>query len=326
MMDSLNIFNWGYGLKFGSKNKWGVSEHIYEACEKALYQADFDEDGHPGLALVAFVYEDGSYEFGTDTACHAQLNEASEHGYRVAPLKYIQNFWNNDSQFSREADEEVQLRYINWLVNESPYAEVFVIKDPTEIIGKYYLIDASAPANLVVGACVCARFSWEAKNESAINIWYKIVELGGNPNLAFAFAHVYRGGNSQDKLYPITCTPGYDSHNVVSFSNASFEKVSNFITNTQRNLEDPFNRVLEYNRVESVWETRPNLDWNHDHSEEFKDFLLSLEPISGVKEFNYNIFKPKNLYDRTKETYKITNDEDLMSVFKQVEEKLYEYE
>jgi hypothetical protein len=53
---------------------------------------------------------------------------------------------------------------------------------------------------------------------------------------------------------------------------------------------------------------------------------LSLEPISGVKEFNYNIFKPKNLYDRTKETYKITNDEDLMSVFKQVEEKLYEYE
>jgi hypothetical protein len=323
-MTNFNIFSKRYKAQFAKMGKWGIREDLYELMEEKNKNITTRDDD---TAIISFVYEDGEIIKGQSQICHQQLCEANDDHENDSELLYIQNFFLEPHDC---IDDEVQLRYINWVVNESPYKDAFVIKDPKEIYNNYYLLRTDIPANMLVGACVVGRLSWEdhsgngINNEDFLNVWWHIVKNGGDPNLAFVFAHLFRGKTHNGELFPVICMANKDAHHVCTFSKAKFSKIRNFVFDEKKNLERNFNEVKSYKRIENLWETDNHDKWDGDYSSEFVNFLMKLEPKSKVETINYNIFKPKDMYSVTGKSYQITNEEDLMEIFRQVEEKIHE--
>lgn len=304
-----NIFTYDYKTQHLGFDKWGVREDLVNKMSKGFDKLDDEElDSDNNTALIAFVCNDGRYEVGENTACHATLNEFTG---KKGDLKYIQNFTLTPfPDYSRE----MHLMYISWLINNSPYAEVFLNKDPEFILDNYYICDAAAPTNVLIGGLICTRFTWEDKNRNALPVWARIVKLGGDPNLAFAFSHIFRKTiASRTELYPIAATTGQDYHNLMTFSNAPLYKVVNFVKDNKQHIEEPFNIKREYNRVENLWEGAGNI------TPTFYDSCAYLQPISNKETVNYNIFKTST---NVKKLYEISNDEDLMNIFNQLEEAI----
>jgi hypothetical protein len=329
----MNVFSWQYGLENRVNTELGVPQFYLDAMEKSLDKwgsaggCDCDDDDYcdcskggfdpeDNTAVVGFITEKGKFFHGNNTACHAQLNEVNVP--RNDKLRYLQNIFL--TPFTGVSNED-HLTFVNWLINDSPYADIFVVKDPSFVFNNYYVCDANQPANLLVGGMVCGRFSWEEKNANAFPVWARIVKLGGDPTVAFAFAHVFRAKDYSDKIYPVMASSGEDYHNVVAFSRASMEKVKRFVKNIRNNLEPLYSEALAYERIENVWEKRKNLDYNADYDNGFYKLCNSIVPKSKIKADDYNIFRPLMT---SANGFKITNDEDLMNVFDQVREELYE--
>lgn len=60
-----------------------------------------------------------------------------------------------------KAEGEALRFWITYLTSYSPYADVFLTKDVDFILEKGYILDASKPSRLVVGACFATRQVWE---------------------------------------------------------------------------------------------------------------------------------------------------------------------
>lgn len=83
------------------------------------------------------------------------------------------------------ASEEAERLWVTYLTGYSPYADVFITKDPDFILENGYIIDASKPARLVAAACYATRQVWE--KSPRLEAFYKLYEAGVPMHLAFVF-------------------------------------------------------------------------------------------------------------------------------------------
>lgn len=305
----LNIFSHEYKISNSPLNRWGI-RRIYE---DAMEGANEEWEERDQTAGIAFITTKGKWIYGEETQCHAQLNEAEGFDFDNE-VKYVINFYHYPHEgISREK----QLRYINWLINESPYADVFIVKDPEEVIDRFYTCRVDVPANMLVGALVCGRFLSEEKNNNAFPVWYRLATLRKDLNAAFAFSHVFRASSART-LFPIKLVSGEDYHNLICFSQASVDTVRNFVTDNKTNLEPNFNECWSYNRIENLWEVGISDEYNGYHDRSFFNYCQTLQPLSNTLGQNYNIFKPLNYYEATGDYYEIIDDNDLSNVFDQM--------
>lgn len=137
------------------------------------------------------VVGETSFEHYHRQACHLGLGgeAASKVDRRIAVVNYL-----NDPTHGSEG---VKI-YLQWLLNESPFAFTFVSKDVDQVLkDKYIIHDAHTPANLMAAGCVTVRHLWE--NEHIIANFVALVKRGVNKNLAFLLAHIgFASGKSWD--------------------------------------------------------------------------------------------------------------------------------
>lgn len=158
------------------------------------------------------------FHLSPNQACHAGMNNT---GYGGFPIKSKRQYVVSSIQ-EHKVDKDDAILYINWLVNEGPYAPVFVTKDPEDILENGYICDADHPSNLIAGALINSRIMWEYTE--VLKSFLKMVKLGVNSNLAMFMAHIYRYNGSFYK-YQMSghCSlDGYDVriHQIVNFVKA----------------------------------------------------------------------------------------------------------
>lgn len=90
---------------------------------------------------------------------------------------------------------ELRLPYLDWLLNESPWADSFVTKSAAQCLRMHTVVqDTTVPGNLMVGGAVALRRMWE--QAPIFYVWNDLVKAGVNKNLAYILAHIANTGGS----------------------------------------------------------------------------------------------------------------------------------
>tara|TARA_Y100001973_G_scaffold106774_1_gene187454 strand:+ start:1987 stop:3063 length:1077 start_codon:yes stop_codon:yes gene_type:complete len=130
-----------------------IAKEAKEACKKESQNV---------TARYAFIYNTGKVKVNSNAACHATV--LSLDSAEKKSIAYITTCINRGRE--KDCDEEVAINYYDWLINRSPYADVFVTKDAREAYtkDKYVVCTASVPANMLQAALVATRQPWEYNN------------------------------------------------------------------------------------------------------------------------------------------------------------------
>ncbi len=149
----------------------------------------------------------------------------------------------------RQPARPIMLAYYDWLFNRSPWAFCFKYKSAANALDeKSCVVRADVPANLMQGALISTRHTWEyAPN---IKLWYDlVVKHGMNEHEAFlASFFVSFDGND--------VAPQGISHDHVGFSSRDIQGdgIHAFLNNTPLFKRQNFNEGGEYNGVHRAWQ------------------------------------------------------------------------
>lgn len=134
-------------------------------------------------AYFGFIHKDGTSSSLEGGACHATVL-----GYgRYTPTAAIISRIRRDGADNCKQSEN-SVRFYDWLFNRSPFASVFMYKVAQARFDEgWCVVSANHPANLVQGALITSRNSWEFPQN--VDRWAKLVDLGVDENLAYLMVH-----------------------------------------------------------------------------------------------------------------------------------------
>lgn len=208
-------------------------DNIPALIEKAI--ADCKKQHQNVTARYAFVYNNGSVVVSGNTACHNSVMSMGG-GEKTTVVSIVTCINGNTSQNS--LTEEQSLKFYDWLLNRSPYAEAFVSKDANKTFkeDRYAVMNVSSPANMLQGALVTSRQPWEHWN--VVRVFCKLVDKGIDENTAYLFGSMFR--ESTDKSLTVSLQSG--GHFNLDIVNMSVKDCLAFVENKPHVLTNPFNK------------------------------------------------------------------------------------
>lgn len=178
--------------KWGPMDKKHILQLAKEGGEELYKKASSLEQEHYGM-----VWSDGSYTLHPSRSCFGSF---SEHMYRdcnenkrkaemffFCHKRYIQNF-------PTDEDKKGLNTFLDWVMNRSPYADVFISKNPEEIAEDPCFLRTDVQPQQMIGAAVLVRHRHQMPN--LIKQWNKFREHM-NEDLAFYYAWAYDAGTFQ---------------------------------------------------------------------------------------------------------------------------------
>ncbi len=280
--------------------------------EKALKEFGDKKKGHEGeVAFMGVIDSDGQLTRAYGNVCHASFRESVSYHFSIDDNKKIQYLLS--AQQKRLCSKEEEIFFVDWLVNKSPYTEVFVNKDVDSILAYGHVIDPNQFSTLIGSALVATRFITESGGQSPFGRWpifQEIIRCGESVDMAFLFSHLYTSQNSK-QLYPMILAPLDNNHVCIKPAEHSLDYMKNFLAHKAIKGASFKERNGFGYGLASAWEA-------FDGSKTKADVLLGrLIPASQFVGKNHNIFaiKPKN-------QYALKNDKDLVNIIQQVKEML----
>lgn len=262
-----------------------------------------------------FILDDMSLRTIGTWVCHGWLipynlsTLCNKHKFQSKDIKYILS-----ACMHSFASQDKVLAHIDWLVNRSPWASIFLDKDVARIYELGFVVDAHAPSNLVGNGLVATRFYTESyvsdwKNRAPIN--QEFLDMGFTETEAYLFTHLY--APDKKSLYPVTYSRYSSGHAVLSSSNVGKEYYKNFLSGNPVNLSGSIRECGGY-PTDTL-----NATWGKSVSgDRFSERVQALRPIIAVQKKDLHIFR------RTaREAWSYENREQLKSVLTQLKEMIY---
>lgn len=103
-----------------------------------------------------------------DDVCHAR-----------AAGPYIHGWFN----YRHDETDEMLPDYINYLVNESPFADIFLSKNVDAIMKWGFVINFEKHKGLGYGALIASRATWEHADHAIL--WWHLIKAGIHPDYAY---------------------------------------------------------------------------------------------------------------------------------------------
>jgi len=212
--------------------------------------------------------------------------------------------------------EESDRLFFDYLVNRSPWKDVFLDKNYESVAKFGHVADTDLPSNLVISAMIASRASTESYNSGItdrLKIFHEITSLGFGENFAYIMSLVY--GGDVEKKYKVSYLPISSGHIVFNFDQAQENYFRNFVNNTPQNLSPvSFLENGGYGNdggVVNLWATRGG--------NAFSKWMSTLKPISAVKAVNHNIF-----HRAPSDKFIITSKEEFKDVLDQVFTRIFQ--
>lgn len=125
------------------------------------------------------------------TACYSGL--ASHYGSKKGAVALVIGI--TDEYSGHTTPYELRLPYLDWVLNESPWADSFVTKSAAQCLRMHTIVQyTTVPGNLMVGGSVAVRRMWEST--SIFYVWNDLVKAGVNKSLAYMLAHIANSNSS----------------------------------------------------------------------------------------------------------------------------------
>lgn len=151
---------------------------IDKAKSKLLEEVEWRQN-----AAASFISPQGKISF-KQSVCH--------HILRGHPAKFIINGLQDGDDYGdnigRILPKEVEVWYLDWLLNRSPYADAFITKDAVKALEERIVVSSGDHAgNYIGGSIVSLRLLWE--HTYAAQAAYDLHQAGVAEHLAFLLGH-----------------------------------------------------------------------------------------------------------------------------------------
>ena len=172
-----------------------------------------------------FIDHGGAFGRYHGHVCHANLRNGVGSKYIINGLMIGTSYGSNPG---RILAPEIELWFVDYILNRSPYSAIFVEKDAKKALEERMVVaSGDHPGNLVGAGLVALRRLWEYVfiTQAA----YELAKAGVNEDLAFFLGHLIQAKNNSkpnDTVSWTACTSGHCSLNP---SRWGFEHLKNFL-------------------------------------------------------------------------------------------------
>lgn len=264
----------------------------------------------------AFILKDGSYAKVGAWVCHGWLSDYNLVNH-IQPKKVVNQTgikYVLSHVMKPHVSDDLLRRFIDWLVNRSPWAHLHIDKDVDSILKHGYVVDADHSSSLITSGFIASRFvteSYTSDNEvkSRCKVFEELLNMGCSENEAFFFSHMYTSDGPKAEVYPITFARWSSGHSTFFANNYQEDYVRNFLRGTPQFLAN--NKLstpkgYENYTINKVW-------GNQTGKDSFGDRVQRLIPISKNEKQDHHIFRRAPA-----KGYSYKDREDFMSIIEQL--------
>jgi len=258
----------------------------------------FYEQHKDEVASIAFVIPDDKLVFSQNHACHAGLN--CSRSVLTKDMKMV------ISGFQKCAATEKEKRiFIDYMLNKSPWKEVFLNPDVDHVLTNHWWADANAPSNFLANALVATRLPTEFP--SCFKVFLSLLKEGLSGDEAYLMSLLLSESGDTFSWSPKS---GHICFNFRGF-NSVYKR---FIDHNPKDVGPPFKEKRGYTSNNGVW----SLD-DYGYGSAQQDNLFRIVPASKMVTKSLNIFyKPK-----TGQYQHAFKRSDLLPLAKQIKEIVY---
>jgi len=187
--------------------------------------------------VYAFVHEDGRAWVNSYTGCYGSMARGGEGDDQLTSgCAYILNYLVLPSGTKLPPEGRY---FLQWLLNESPWAPLYITKDPQEAIDHGVLVDCKFPNNVVTSACIATR--WTGERRQHMKLWDVLVKAGMSPHNAFWMTNFFSFVAGQ-----VVFSPCHD-HTPFGGYELSKEAYNNYLNNEFTSTNDLYSKLATYN-------------------------------------------------------------------------------
>lgn len=158
---------------------------IRAALLKAVKKGDIS-----GICAFAMEAEDHKIYFENYSPCHAALNRLAPQNHKVVELAYS-IVYEHTRVIPQSKDVKLRhKRYVQYILNESPWAVCFKTKLSSVALRYDILMDVTKNRNWIAGACIALREGSEYYDER-LPMFELILKKGYSGNTAFLMSTAY---------------------------------------------------------------------------------------------------------------------------------------
>lgn len=195
------------------------------------------------VACISIVGNSGGI-ISDNQACHAGMSNGD---YPVNPFAIV-----NSIQKVKVKDGEA-IRYLDWLLNRSPYADTFLSKSAARVLKQQYSVSrADYPSNILVGGLIATRRLWEY--EGVAELWDSLVKAGMSENMAYLVAHC---GRIADGC--VDWTYARSGHTSIDVFIMDGNAVKAFLKGSPVLVEDSWSSSETYRHIDKSWGLKVSL-------------------------------------------------------------------
>lgn len=179
-----------------------------------------------------FIDQDGTFGRYDGHVCHANLRNGKGSKFIINGLMIGTSYGSNPG---RILAPEIELWFVDYILNRSPYSAIFVEKDAEKALKeRMVVVSGDHPGNLIGAGLVALRRLWEYV--FVTQAAYELAKAGVNEDLAFFLGHLMQTKNNSgpaDSASWTACTSGHCSLNPNYWD---FKALKNFL---EHNIQSP---------------------------------------------------------------------------------------
>jgi hypothetical protein len=149
----------------------------------------------------------------------------------------------------KQVEDTILERYLDFVMNRSPWASCFEDKNAKDAVrNKCVELRTDVPANLLQGALMTTRHTWEMKTR--VELWYALVGEGVDERIAFLAMNFAFYSISEKVLL----AENDSDHSPINPSSLTGKGVASFMTSPRKDLlTGGYNKGGDYRGVMAMW-------------------------------------------------------------------------
>ncbi len=198
--------------KLSKRNKFGLPRRVAKAFDEALALSEGRGEHKPNMELMHLNVITSKTPYSKHQA-HTVESTSCTIGLSVSYMLRDEGLLTETDGKLRYITSRIPLRtlreikkggeradaikaFYGWLVNESPYANAFVIKSLDKIFeAQHFLITADIDFRIMVESIMCTRYVWEDWCKNYCLSFKKFIDAGVSGNMAFQATYWFKAGD-----------------------------------------------------------------------------------------------------------------------------------
>jgi len=210
--------------------------------KKTLAEELIEKVNHVGCAgtcSYAIEFANGHRRFQSNDACHARIRwgEKMSRGDEAnnPPVAIACNIHGHIKHVGQYADGAAYKAFVNYMLNDSPWADAWLTKDVDEAMKGCAMMDVTKPYSYVCSAAIAMRTGSEYAK--SLKVFKDLLDWKYNPNVAYLVSQCTTVHNNGAYQF----IPNGGSHHVWH-TGMEMSKVVSFFNDKKLNVEDkPYN-------------------------------------------------------------------------------------